>query len=417
MPAPSRSACVALDASDPIRHLRDDFALPEGIVYLDGNSLGVRPKAAARRAAEVVEVEWGRDLIRSWNDAGWWELSGRLGDKLAPPIGAGPGEVVVTDNISVNLYKLLSVALGVQAERDPARRVVVSERRNFPTDLYIVEGLLRQLDRGHSLRLVDDPAEIAEAVGADTAVLLLTEVNYRTGELLDMTALTALAHERGALAIWDLAHSAGAVPVDVRGADADFALGCTYKFLNAGPGAPAFAWVPARFQDRAQPLSGWWGHAAPFAMEPGFRGAPGIRRFLTGTQPIVSLALVECGLDPFLRTNMATLRTKSLALTDLFIQLVEERCADHPLTLVTPREHARRGSQVSLEHPEGYAVMRALVERGVIGDYREPRILRFGFTPLYLGFTDVWDAVEVLRDVLETRAWDEPRFRERAAAT
>lgn len=417
MTARIRAECVALDERDPVRHLRERFVLPPGLIYLDGNSLGMAPRAALERVAEVAGREWAQGLIRSWNDAGWWGLPRRLGDKLAPLLGAGPGEVVVTDNITVNLFKLLSVALEVQAERDPARRVIVSERRNFPTDLYVAEGLIRQLARGHELRLVDDPAEIPAALGPDTAVMALTQVNYRTGELLDMRGLTALAHERGALALWDLAHSAGAVEVDLTGAHADFAVGCTYKFLNAGPGAPAFLWVPERFQDRPQPLSGWWGHASPFAMTPGYAAAPGISRFLTGSQPIVSMAAVECGLDVFLETDMATLRRKSLALTDLFIGLVEERCGAHPLRLVTPREHHRRGSQVSLEHPEGYAVIRALIERGVVGDYREPRILRFGFTPLYLGFADIWDAVETLRDVLDTRAWDRPDLRERATVT
>ena len=414
MAAASRAQCVAMDRSDPVRSLRDQFALPEGVIYLDGNSLGARPRAALARAAQVVDEEWGDGLIRSWNTAGWFGLPRRLGDRLAPLIGAGQGEVVITDTTSINLFKVLAAALRVQAARDPVRRSIVSERSNFPSDLYIAQGLADLLQQDYALRLADDPDEIDAAVGADTAVLMLTQVNYQTGALLDMGALTAMAHARGALAVWDLAHSAGALPVDLRGANADYAIGCTYKYLNGGPGAPAFVWVRPSLRDAFwQPLSGWWGHAAPFEMEPGYRPAMGVERFLCGTQPMTSLALVECGLDVFAQTDMATVRTKSLALTDLFIELVEARCAGHPLTLVTPLEHARRGSQVSLVHPDGLAVMQALIHRGVIGDYREPRILRFGFTPLYVGFADVWDAVETLRDVLDTAQWDDPRFRTR----
>ena len=418
MAAITRADCAALDHADTVGALRDRFELPEGVVYLDGNSLGPRPASAAARVAEVVAEEWGDGLIRSWNAAGWFALPRRLGDKLAPLIGAGPGEVVITDTTSLNLFKVLAAALRVQRTRDPARTVIVSERSNFPTDLYIAEGLADLLQQGHSLRLVDSPEQIVGAIGVDTAALMLTQVNYRTGELLNMAALTHAAHKRGALAIWDLAHSAGALPVDVRGAGIDYAVGCTYKYLNGGPGAPAFLWAAPALQEAfLQPLAGWWGHETPFAMESSYRPAAGIGRFLCGTQPIASLALVECGLDIFAETDMAAVRRKSLALTGLFIELALARCARHPLTLVTPRDSARRGSQVSIEHPEGYAVMRALIERGVIGDYREPRILRFGMAPLYIRFVDVWDAVEALRDVLDTGAWQDPRFSTRAPVT
>ncbi len=414
----TRDACVAMDRADHLGALRDEFALPEGVIYLDGNSLGARPRAAAARAAEVVGTEWGDGLIRSWNSAGWWELPRRLGDKLAPLIGAGPGEVVVTDTTSSNLFKVLAAALRTQASRAPDRRVIVTERDNFPTDLYVAQGLADLLDQGHTLRLVDDPTELSAAMAADTAILLLTQVGYRTAELLDMAGLTALAHAHGALAVWDLSHSAGALPVNLNQAGADYAVGCTYKFLNGGPGAPAYLWVAPRLLDEfRQPLSGWWGHAAPFDMEPTYRPAASISRALAGTQPIISMALVECGLDVFARTSIEALRAKSLALTDLLIELVQERCAGHGLLIVTPRDHHRRGSQVSIEHPEGFAVMRALIERGVIGDYREPRLMRFGVAPLYIGFADIWDAVEALRDVLDTAAWDRPQYRERPAVT
>jgi kynureninase len=405
----NRIDCQERDAHDPLAALRDQFDLPPGVIYLDGNSLGARPKAALARAQDVIAREWGHDLIRSWNTAGWFDLPRRLGDRLAPLLGAAAGEVVVTDTTSVNLFKALAAALHMQAT-DPeraGRRTIVTERSNFPTDIYIAQGLSSWLERGYAVRLVDSVDELAQAIDADTAVVMLTHVNYRTGYQHDMAATSALAHGRGALIVWDLAHSAGAVPVDLHGGGADLAVGCTYKYLNGGPGAPAFIWVPARHQARfRQPLSGWWGHAAPFAMAPQFAPTDGIGRALCGTQPVVSLAMVECGLDVFAQTTMAAIRAKSLALTDLFIALVERRCAAHPLELVTPRDHARRGSQVSFTHPHGYAVMAALIARGVIGDYREPAIMRFGFTPLYTSYADVWDAVEILRDILDLQAYD-----------
>ncbi|MDE1183141.1 kynureninase [Paraburkholderia sp.] len=414
----TREEAVALDSADPLRTLRDQFALPAQTIYLDGNSLGVAPRAAAQRAQTVIAAEWGESLIRSWNSAGWFALPRRLGNKLAPLIGAGENEVVITDTISVNLFKLLSAAVNLQNERDPKRRVIVSERSNFPSDLYIAQGLMAQLDRGYELRLVDDPSELPTAIDEDVAVAMITQVNYRTGYMHDMAALTKHIHDKGALALWDLAHSAGAVPVDLNGSGADFAVGCTYKYLNGGPGSPAFAWVPKRHQNEiVQPLSGWWGHRAPFEMDPTYAPDTGIGRFLCGTQGIVSMSLVECGLDVFLQTDMQAIRRKSQALCDLFIELVESRCDAFPLTLVTPRDQAQRGSHVSFEHPEGYAVMQALIARGVIGDYREPHVLRFGFTPLYTRFVDVWDAVETLRDVLATESWRAPEFMTRGAVT
>jgi kynureninase len=404
-----RTDTLTLDQQDPLAPLRDQFALPDGVIYLDGNSLGARPKAALARAQQVVEQEWGHDLIRSWNQAGWFDLPSRLGDLLAPLIGAAADEIVVTDTTSLNLFKVLAGALQRQASApaSAARRIIVSERSNFPTDLYMAEGLARWLDRGYQLRLVDSPDELAAAIDTDTAIVMLTHVNYRSGRLLDMAAINQLAHAQGALTVWDLAHSAGALPIDLSGDDADYAVGCTYKYLNGGPGAPAFIWVAPRHQASFDhPLSGWWGHAAPFAMDPAFVPAAGIRRALCGTQPVVSLALVECGLALFGQTSMTALRVKSLALTDLFIRLVEQRCAAHPLQLVTPRAHAQRGSHVSFTHPHGYPVMQALIARGVIGDYREPHILRFGFTPLYTRFVDVWDAVDALAQILDQQDYD-----------
>lgn len=414
----TRNDCLALDAQDPLAHLRHQFALPEGVIYLDGNSLGARPVAALERAQAVITEEWGNGLIRSWNSAGWRDLPERLGNRLAGLIGAGEGEVVVTDTTSINLFKVLGAALRVQAMRAPTRRVIVSESSNFPTDLYIAEGLMDLLQQGYSLRLVDSPEELAQAIDQDTAVVMLTHVNYKTGYMHDMQAVTALIHECGALAIWDLAHSAGAVPVDLRQAGADYAIGCTYKYLNGGPGSQAFVWVAPQLCDLVtQPLSGWFGHSRQFDMASSYEPSSGIARYLCGTQPITSLAMVECGLEIFAQTDMASLRRKSLALTDLFIQRVEQRCAAHDLKLITPREHARRGSHVSFEHPQGYAVIQALIARGVIGDYREPGIMRFGFTPLYTSFTEVFDAVQILGEILDQKTWAQSQFQIRHSVT
>jgi kynureninase len=427
--------CKRLDAQDPLAALRDLFILPEGVIYLDGNSLGVLPKAAPARIAEVVSKEWGEGLIRSWNSASWIDLPQRLGDKLARLIGAASGEVVCTDGTSVNLYKVLFAALSQM--KASGRQVVISERSNFPTDLYIAETLCRE--RGFTLKLID-ASELPAALTDDVAVLMLTHVNYRTGAMHDMKALTAAAHAAGALTVWDLAHSAGAVPVALNDSEADFAIGCGYKYLNGGPGAPAFVWVHARHASRfEQPLSGWFGHAAPFEFTPHYRPAPGVARYLCGTQPIIALSALECGLDTVLaaapfdgnRGSMAALRAKSLALTDAFIALVEERCPGR-FTLVTPHEHARRGSQVCLARsdngPGAYAIVQALIARGVIGDFRaahstssgrseDADILRFGFTPLYLGFEDVCHAVEHLVQVLEGEEWKRPEFNQKLAVT
>lgn len=414
----TRESCVAADRQDPLAPLKARFDLPPGVLYMDGNSLGVMPRAAAARAAEVITQEWGTGLIRSWNTAGWFELPSRLGDKLAGLLGAKAGELVITDTTSLNIFKALAASLRIQQKRQPGRRVILSERDNFPTDLYMIQGMIDLLQQGYEMRLIDDELPLERALDADVAVVLLSHVNYRSGQMHDMAAVTRQAHERGALVIWDLAHAAGAVPVDLNGADADYAVGCTYKYLNGGPGSPAFIWVaPRHIPDFWQPLSGWWGHQRPFDMTVAYEPAGGIRRYLCGTQPIVSLAMVECGLDVAREADMAEVRRKSLALGDLFIALVEERCAGHPLTLVTPRDHAQRGSHVSLRHPNGYEVMQALIARGLIGDYREPEVLRFGLTPLYFGYADVWDAVEILKDVLDSKAWDKPEFKQRSAVT
>jgi kynureninase len=421
----TRDDLVAMDAADPLQRLREQFALPDGTIYLDGNSLGALPKATAARLQQAVTADWGRGLIGSWNRAGWIDLPRHVGDKIARLVGAAAGELVVADSTSVNLYKVLAAALAIQRGAAPQRHVIVSERSNFPTDLYIAQSLAQQ--HGCELRLLDAD-EIPAAIDAQPAVLLLTHVNYRTGRLHDMAALTQRAHAAGALAIWDLAHSAGAVPVDLNGAQADFAIGCGYKYLNGGPGAPAFVWAHARHATRlVQPLTGWMGHAAPFTFSPHYEPAPAITRFLCGTPPVLSMIALECGVDTVLAAEpfggMAALRAKSLAMTRLFVDLIETRCAGQGLELVSPREDARRGSQVCLTRAEGsHAIVQALIARGVIGDFRAgdaqmPDILRFGFTPLYLRYVDVWDAVEQLRLVFERGEWREARFQHRAAVT
>lgn len=421
-----RLQALALDARDPLAPLRQQFTLPEGVIYLDGNSLGALPVATAARVQEAVTGEWGTGLIRSWNTAGWVTLPQRIAEKIARLIGAAPDETLVGDSTSVNLYKVLSSAMAlVRATGDAGRRVVVSERANFPTDLYIAQSLCQQ--HGFTLQLVE-PDEISAHLDERLGVLMLTHVNYRTGRMHDMKGVTHAAHACGALTLWDLAHSAGAVEVDLNAADADFAVGCGYKYLNGGPGAPAFLWVNRRHLDRMerenlwQPLSGWFGHAAPFEFTPDYLPAAGIARFACGTPPVLSLTALDCGLATLVAAQplggMAALRAKSLQLTTLFMSLVEARCAGQGLTLVTPRDEGMRGSQVSYARTDGgYAIMQALITRGVIGDFRAPDILRFGFTPLYTRFVDVWDAVEQLRQVLESGEWREARFHHKAAVT
>lgn len=413
MRALTLNECIELDAKDPLAGFRDEFYIPSGMIYLDGNSLGVMPRAAAKRVLEVTEREWGEGLIKSWNSAHWWELPVRLGDKLARLVGANPGEVVVTDSTGLNVYKALAAALSLV----PERRVIVLEGSNFPTDNYIAQGLLSQLGDGYEIRYAEE-AELVAALDSDIAVVCLTQVHYKSGRILDMKRLTAQAQAAGALVVWDLCHSAGAFEVDLNGCNADFAVGCTYKYLNGGPGSPAFIFVASRHQGRAQqPLTGWWSHADPFAFERDYRPSPGIRQMLSGTQPILSLAVAEVGLDIFLQVDMPELRRKSMLMTDLFIALVEERCAGYGFELASPRDANVRGSQVSLYHPDGYAIIQALIARDVVGDFRAPANMRFGFAPLYLGFADVWHAVDRLVQVMISGEWQLPQFSRRGAVT
>jgi kynureninase len=409
----TRTDLEALDRTDELAPLRDRFALPEGVIYLDGNSLGALPKATPARVAEVVQREWGQGLIRSWNDAGWMATPARVGDKIAKLVGAASGSVMVADSTSVNLFKLLGAALAAR----PGRQVIVSEKRNFPTDLYIAEGLAALLDQGHELRLVE-PEGIAAAIGEDTAVVMLTHVNYHTGAMHDMDAITGAAHAKGALMLWDLAHSAGAVPVDLAGCDVDLAVGCGYKFLNGGPGAPAFLYVAPRLQESLRyPLTGWLGHASPFAFETGYRPGQGIARTMVGTPPVLSLAALEVGIDIALRAPMDQVRAKSVRQTTIFAELLEQVGAGQGFQLASPRDAARRGSQVCLAHGQAYAIMQALIARGVIGDFRAPDILRFGITPLYTRYVDLFDAAEALRLVMAGGEWQAPKHQTRRAVT
>lgn len=409
----TRDDLARRDAEDPLASCRELFELPEGVLYFDGNSLGPVPKASRDRVLEVTDEQWGRGLIRSWNLHGWIDLPRRVGARIARLIGARPHEVLAADSTSVNLFKLLSAALRLR----PERRVLLSLEDDFPTDRYIAWSLSDGAATGHQLRLAALD-ELGEALTDDVAVLFMSHVHYKTSALHDMAALTRLAHERGALVLWDLSHSVGALDVDLGGADADLAVGCGYKFLNGGPGCPAFLFVAERLHDEARsPLTGWLGHEDPFAFARAYRPGSGVDRFACGTPSILSLAALDAALDVFDRASLVDIRRKSLAMGELFQRLVDERLAGHGLTLASPAEPAARGSHLSLRHREGFAVMQALIDRGVIGDFRPPDLMRFGFAPLYQRYTELWDGIERLRQVLEQELWRDPRYTRRGAVT
>jgi kynureninase len=409
----SREVCVARDSVDPLHAFRDRFVIPEGIIYLDGNSLGPMPRAAAATLGRTIEQEWGQDLIKSWNSAGWFDMPVRLGDRVGALIGAAPGQTLVCDTTSINLYKAIQAAIGLR----PGRDVVIAEAESFPTDLYIVEGAMKSAGRPMKRRLIGaDGPSIEALLDEKVAVAVLSHVNYRTGELLDMAAITKRLHDAGALVVWDLCHSIGVVEIAFDLHAVDFAVGCTYKYLNGGPGSPAFIAVAMAHQAAAQhPLSGWWGHAAPFAFDRDFRPDAGIKRFLCGTQPIISLRGVDVALDAMAGVEVAALRQKSLALTEFFMA----RVAAHlpALEIVTPRQPSLRGSQVGIAFEKGYAVIQAMIARGVIGDFRAPDLMRFGFAPLYVRFQDVWDAAEMLAECIKAEVWHDPRFTRQLGVT
>jgi kynureninase len=406
------TSAAELDAKDPLASVRDRFSLPDGVIYLDGNSLGALPVGLAERLDRVIRHEWGNRLIRSWNEANWYELPLRVGDRIAPLLGVGAGEVVVGDSTSVSLFRVLAAAVQLR----PDRQVVVTERGNFPTDLYILHGL-RQLLPNLEVRFWNESEPLVNSLRG-AAVLMLTHVDYRTGRIRDMRGLSAAAHEAGALTVWDLSHSTGILDLDIDRDGADFAIGCGYKYLNGGPGAPSFTWVaPALVDVASQPLSGWFGHKDPFAFVPDFEAASGIQRFLTGTQQVLSLASLDEALNVWEDVSMHDVRKKSTAQTERFIAGVERECDGHGLALLSPRNSAERGGQVSFEHAEGYRIMQALISRGVIGDFRAPNILRFGFSPLYVSFADIDRAIEILAEIMRTETWRQPQFAAKRTVT
>lgn len=402
----------ALDAADPLAHFRERFRLREGLIYLDGNSLGALPKATGDRLAEVVGAEWGEGLITSWLGAEWSTAPRRIGDKIGRLLGAQPGEIVATDSTSVNIFKVLTAALSLRRERT----VILSEATNFPTDVYIMQGV-EAFSGGRVKAVTVAPDAIIDALSEDVAVLLLTQVHYKSGRVRDMAAITERAHDVGALVVWDLSHSAGAIPVDLNGANADFAIGCGYKFLNGGPGAPAYLFAASRHHGATPILSGWFGHARPFDFEEDYDPAAGVERFQCGTPPVLGLSALEVGVDLMLEADMAEVRRKSLALGDLLIERMQPLCDSHGFALASPRDHRLRGSQVAYAHPQGYQIVQALKEYDVIADFRAPDILRFGLTPLYLRYRDIDEMVERLEKVCATRAWDKPQYHQRAAVT
>ena len=403
----------AMDQADPLAWVRDRFAVPDGLIYLDGNSLGVLPRSVPERVERVVRQEWGQGLIRSWNTASWIDLPARVGARIAGLIGANPSEVIAADSTSVNIFKVLLAALRLR----PDRRVIVSDIDNFPTDLYIAQGVNELLGGKLELRFVDKH-NLEAAITDDVAVVMLTQVDYRTGFLYDMPGITKKAHAQGALTIWDLAHSAGAFPVYLNDYQADFAVGCGYKYLNGGPGAPAFLFVAERHLTSVAPMmAGWMGHAAPFEFRPDFQPAQDIRRLTVGTPGVLGMSVLEAALEVFDGVDMKLVRQKSLALSDLFIGLMEPICDRYGFELVTPKEHHLRGSQVSFRHEHGYAIVQALIADGVIGDFRSPDIARFGLTPLYLRYQDVQEATERMERVMREERWNTPQYRSRAKVT
>ncbi|MEL6111005.1 MAG: kynureninase [Planctomycetota bacterium] len=406
------SDCAALDALDPLSRYADAFSIPEGIIYCDGMSLGALPKQTSSHVAQVVEREWGEGLITSWNTAGWMEAPRRLGGKLAPLLGVDADEVLVADSTSVNLFKLLVAGLRLR----PDRHVILMEAGNFPTDIYVARGV-QSLHSGVELRLVDE-GELESAVNEDVAIALLTHVDYRTATMHNMEAVTRRLHRCGALVVWDLSHSTGAVPLDLRAAGVDFAAGCGYKYLNGGPGAPAFLFVAREHLSKTeQPITAWLGHAKPFEFSIDYVPAKDVTRLQSGTPPVISLAALEAGLDVWATVDPQIVREKSVALSELFLRVVESQLGDEAPKLLSPRDPAARGSHLAFGHTSGYEIVQALIDRGMIGDFREPDVMRFGFAPLYMRFVDVFRAAELLVEVIQSRAWDRDKYRERAAVT
>lgn len=409
----TRDTCLNRDNNDPLKHFRERYHLPKGKIYLDGNSLGLMAKSVPARVMDAVTRQWAEDLITSWNRNNWFTMPRTMGNKIARLIGGGDNNVIVADAISINLFKLLSAAMSLRKER----KIILSDTGNFPSDLYVAQGLNQFLDDGHELKTVA-PEDVMQAISKDVAVVMVTEVDYRTARRHDMKALIAKAHSMGALVIWDLSHSAGAIPVELMADNADFAVGCTYKYLNGGPGAQAFVFVHPRHHATAMPaLVGWWGHENPFAFDLEWKAAEGLLRQQCGTQAMLSMVALDAALDEWADVDMLALQKKSWSLCQTFIDLVEANCAEHGVKLAGPRDMAERGSHVSFQHPEGYAVMQALISKGVIGDFRAPDMVRFGFAPLYNSHVEVFEAAATLAEILAKRLWDTPEFRTRKKVT
>jgi len=405
--------CQQLDQQDPLAFLREEFQLPSDVINMDGNSLGALPKSTLQKMKVTLEEEWGNGLIRSWSEAGWFTAPQRIGDKIAPLIGANKGEVLVADTTSINLFKALTAAF----QLNPTRTILLSETDNFPTDLYLMQGISAFTQNRIQTKIVS-PEDLLDALQEDVAVLLLTQVNYKTAHIKDLVAITKAAHEKGILTVWDLSHSVGSIEVDLEAAKVDFAVGCGYKFLNGGPGAPAFIYVAKRHQSKAQNmLSGWMGHQDPFAFSTQYVPADSIERFRCGTPVILGMAALEAGIDVFQKTTIQKLRQKAIRLSELFIQLMEQECNEYGFQLASPRNPQQRGGHVSYRHQEGHAIYQAIKRRGIISDFRTPDILRFGITPLYLRYQDMYQVVMVLREVMLSNAWDQPEYKIRAVIT
>ena len=403
----TRSDCIALDRQDPLADCRDRFAIPADIIYLDGNSLGALSGATLPSITKIIEQEWGHDLIQSWNKAGWFELPSTLGDRIATLIGSAPGQVVVCDNTSINLYKALHAALQI----NQGRHRILAHKGDFPTDLYVIEGVAAGCGRETRVELIADEQNITQHFDSDVAVAVLSQINFKTSAVLDMASVNQAARTHGVLVIWDLCHSAGVYPVELDLHQADFAVGCTYKYLNGGPGAPAFVYAAKRHHSLlAQPLSGWWSHADPFAFSQKYIPAQGIKRMLSGTQPILSMRGVECGLNTYSGVKMDDVRAKSVSLCHLFIELIKQECTEFGLEVIGPDNLEARGSHVSIAFEHGYSIVQAMIEKGVVGDFRAPNLMRFGFAPLYISHVQVWEAVDVLKQCLREKAWRNPKY-------
>ena len=406
--------CIAFDAKDPLAECKDRFLIKDNLIYLDGNSLGAMPKTTMEEVSTALHNEWGEDLIQSWNTANWFELPLILGDQLGPLVGAASGQIVVSDSTSINIFKVLHAALGL----NPHRTKIVADKNDFPTDLYMIEGVVKNYTRSLSVTLLDADASIADAVDEETAVVVLSQVNYKTGNLIDMERVTKQVQDAGALVIWDLCHSAGALPVSLDRCNADFAVGCTYKYLNGGPGSPAFLYAAHRHHEKMrQPLSGWWSHASPFAFSHHYDAAAGIKKMLSGTQPILSMRGIGSGIASFDGFTMDQIREKSMALCQLFIDLVTERCGGDGVEVIGPADSRNRGSHVSLRFKHGYAVVRAMIAKGVIGDFRAPDLMRFGIAPLYVSYQDMWHAVEIMKACIDEQVWMDPEFEQKRTVT